>query len=187
MSTIILIRHATADGHESADPSLSTAGQREAALLAARLRDSGADAVLHGPRRRARQTAEVLGSLLRRPVQQAEFLDDRTPHPSPERMTDYPTHRWSFLDETPAEERDVDGEMIAAAWHRLTELSTDRVLVAVTHAFVVGSFVGHALGAPADAWMRLPIANASITEIHSRPHGEWAVASVSDTGHLARS
>lgn len=185
MSTVILIRHATADGHETADPSLSTAGRREASLLAARLRDSGADVILHGPRRRAGQTAEVLASQLGCPVQQADFLEDRTPHPSPERMSDYPMHRRSFLHETPVEERDIDGDLIAAAWRQLTELSTDRVLVAVTHAFVVGSFVGHALGAPADAWLRLPIANASITEIQSRPYGEWAVACVSDTGHLS--
>lgn len=99
-------------------------------------------------------------------------------------MSEYPSHREGFLLETPVDERDIDGEGIAAAWRQLTELSTDRVIVAVTHAFVIGSFVGHALDAPADAWMRLPIANASITEIQSRPHGEWAVSRVSDTGHL---
>lgn len=185
MSTIILIRHATAEGHETTDPSLSAIGQREASLLATRLRDSRADAVLHGPRRRARQTAEVLHSQLGGTLRPADFLEDRTPHPSPERSSDYPSHRRDFLHETPVEERDIDGDGIAAAWDQLTELSTDRVLVAVTHAFVVGSFVAHALGAPADAWLRLPIANASITEIQSRPHGEWAVASVSDTGHLS--
>ncbi|HIY67558.1 MAG TPA: histidine phosphatase family protein [Candidatus Agrococcus pullicola] len=185
MTRIILIRHATADGHETADPSLSATGQQEATLLAARLRGSRAGHILHGPRRRAGQTASVLGNQLGCPVQQTDFLEDRTPHPSPERMSDYPSHRRSFLDKTPVEERDINGDTIAAAWRQLTELSTDRVLVAITHTFVVGSFVGHALGSPADAWLRLPIANASITEIQPRPHGEWAVVCVSDTGHLS--
>lgn len=95
MSTIILIRHAQAGGHDAADPPLSATGERESELLAARLRGTRVDAIL-----------------------------------------------------------------------------------------LIGSFVGHALGAPADAWLRLPIANASITELQSRPHREWAVARVSDTGHL---
>ncbi|WP_166348985.1 histidine phosphatase family protein [Phytoactinopolyspora limicola] len=185
MSTIILIRHAQAAGHETADPPLSVTGRRQASCLAARLGNSRADAILHGPRRRAHQTAEVLGSRLGCPVQQTGLLGDRTPHPSPERLGDYPLHRRDFLHETPVEERDINGAGIAAAWRQLTELSTDQVLIAVTHAFVVGSFVGHALGAPAAAWLRLPIANASITELQSRPYGEWAVASVSDTGHLS--
>lgn len=66
-------------------------------------------------------------------------------------MSDYPSHRRDFLHGTPVEERDTNSDAIAAAWHQLTELNTDRVLVAVTHTFVVGSFVGHASGAPVDA------------------------------------
>ena len=185
MSTLILIRHAQAAGHETADPPLSDDGRRQAALLAARLRDSQARGIVHGPRLRARQTAEVISGALGVSAQQTDLLEDRTPHPSPERMDDYPAHRRAFLEETPVEERDINGDAIAAAWRQLTEMSADGALIAVTHAFVVGSFVAHALRAPADAWMRLPIANASITEFQSRPHGEWAVASVSDIGHLA--
>jgi len=184
MSTIILIRHAQAAGQETADPPLNATGRRQASLLAARLENTRADAILHGPRRRARQTAELLGESLDSLVQPTIFLDDRTPHPSPERVGDYPPHRMGFLDATPVDERDIDGADIAAAWRQLTELSSDQVTIAITHAFVIGSFVNHALGAPADAWLRLPIANASITELQSRPGGEWAVASVSDTGHL---
>lgn len=184
MSTIILIRHAQATGHETVDPPLSVTGRRQASLLAARLKNTRADAILHGPRRRARQTAELLGDSLNSVVQLTSLLDDRTPHPSPERLGDYPPHRRDFLDATPVEERDIDGDRIAAAWRQLTELSSDQVILAVTHAFVIGSFVSHALGAPADAWLRIPVANASITELQSRPGGEWAVASVSDTGHL---
>lgn len=184
MSRLILIRHAQAAGHETADPPLSATGRRQASLLAARLESTRADAVLHGPRLRARQTAEALAESLDCRTQLTSLLEDRTPHPSPERPGDYPPHRRSFLDETPVEERDIDGEGIAAAWRQLTEMSSDRVLIAVTHAFVIGAFVGHALGAPADAWMRLPIANASITEFQPRPNGEWAVECVSDTGHL---
>jgi len=37
---------------------------------------------------------------------------------------------------------------------------------------------------PSDAWMKLPIANTSISELHERSPGEWAVKTVNDTSHL---
>lgn len=184
MDRILLIRHAQAEGHESDDPALSTTGRRQVAALAARLATLRPDLVLHGPRRRARETAELLAEACGVSHEQAELLEDRTPFPSPDRRVDYPPHRWEFLDATPEQERDLDGAAIAQAWQELTERSAGRTLVAITHAFVIGAFVGLALEAPPDAWTRLPIANASITEIQSRPVGQWAVASVSDTGHL---
>lgn len=51
-------------------------------------------------------------------------------------------------------------------------------------AFVVGSFVARELGAPPAAWMQLPIAHASLTELMRRTTGEWSVLGVSDVGHL---
>ncbi|WP_168197992.1 hypothetical protein [Brachybacterium sp. SGAir0954] len=40
------------------------------------------------------------------------------------------------------------------------------------------------LGAPPAAWMQLPIAHASLTELMRRTTGEWSVLGVSDVGHL---
>ncbi|MGP9680974.1 MULTISPECIES: hypothetical protein [unclassified Brachybacterium] len=37
---------------------------------------------------------------------------------------------------------------------------------------------------PADAWLRLPVANADLTDLRRRPSGEWAVHSMSDVCHL---
>lgn len=181
---LLLVRHAQADDHENLDPALSDEGRRQAALLGSRLSNSPASAILHGPRRRARQTAEVVAELLHVPLQQTTLLEDRTPFPSLERWDDYPPHRWAFLKETPEEERDIDGEAIAEAWRELAELGRNSTLIAVTHAFIMASFVGHALGAPSDAWMKLPVGNTSITELQERPSGEWSVEAMNDTNHL---
>ncbi|NYH53583.1 putative phosphoglycerate mutase [Nocardiopsis arvandica] len=183
MGTLILVRHAQAEDHETSDPALSDEGRRQAALLGSRLTNSSASAILHGSRRRARQTAEVVAELLHVPLQQTTLLEDRTPFPSLERWDDYPPHRWGFLKGTPEAERDINGEALAEAWRELTARSRDSTLIAVTHAFVVGSFVSHALDAPSDAWMKLPIANTSITELQYSS-GEWSAMTVNDTHHL---
>lgn len=60
MDTILLVRHAEADGHDGEDPPLGPGGVRQAGLLGERLAGTEATRLLHGPRRRARQTAELL-------------------------------------------------------------------------------------------------------------------------------
>lgn len=60
METILLVRHAEADGHDGEDPPLGPRGVRQAGLLGERLAGTEATRLLHGPRRRARQTAELL-------------------------------------------------------------------------------------------------------------------------------
>lgn len=59
-----------------------------------------------------------------------------------------------------------------------------RTLIAITHAFVIGSFLRAVLQAPAAAWLRMPVANAGLTELRRWASGEWAVHSMSDVGHL---
>ncbi|UVY84376.1 histidine phosphatase family protein [Brachybacterium sp. NBEC-018] len=184
METILLVRHAEADGHDGEDPPLGPRGMRQAGLLGERLAGTGATRLLHGPRRRARRTAELLAPHLGLTPEESALLEDRTPFPSPDRRDDYPSHREDFLRQVPLEERDEDGAALAAAWERLSAPGGAGTLVAVTHAFVVGSFVARALGAPPAAWMQLPIANASLTALRRRPTGEWSVLGVSDVGHL---
>lgn len=184
MDRILLIRHGQADGHDGDDPGLSPLGVRQVRMLAARLEGHGITEVLHGPRRRAQQTAETIAQQLARPHRPTDMLEDRTPFPSPQRWDDYPQHRWDFLRDVPEPERDEDGAALNAAWERLSTSSGEGAVVAITHGFVVGSFVGQALGAPSAAWMKLPIDNASITDLRARPTGEWSVAGLNDVGHL---
>ncbi|SLN01108.1 putative phosphoglycerate mutase [Corynebacterium xerosis] len=158
--------------------------------LAERLRAEPMQSLLHGPRRRARQSAEILGEAVGLDPEPTELLEDLTPHPSPEHWDDYSRGRWDWLHETPVEERDEDAVSLDAAWARLTKRAESgaheqsKTLICVTHAFVIGSFVRNVLGAPADAWLRLPVANAGLTDLRRRPSGEWAVHSMSDVGHL---
>ncbi|MFC0672984.1 histidine phosphatase family protein [Brachybacterium hainanense] len=184
MDRLLLIRHGRAGASDDADPPLSETGTAQVRALAARLAGISADGILHGPRRRARQSAQILADRLGLPLQESVLLEDRTPYPSRERRSDYPAHRWEWHRETPEEERDIDGRGIAETWARLSAPGAPGTLLAVSHAFVIAGLVGHALGAPPDAWMKLPIDNASITELIARGDGEWAVARVGDSGHL---
>lgn len=185
MERFLLARHAQAEGRGRPDPPLSPLGVRQARLLADRLADSDVREVLHGPARRAQETADVLAQRLECPRRSTDLLTDRTPFPSADRWDDYPRHRWEFLHDVPEDERDEDGVALAESWARLTSLEGAGTIVAITHGFVVGSFVGLALGAPTDAWMTLPIDNASVTDLRPRPGGEWSVAGVNDSGHLS--
>lgn len=187
MDRLLLVRHAQADGHDDADPALSTTGERQAALLAERLSAEPVLRVLSSPRRRARQTASTVSERLGLPLEVAPALEDRTPMPSAGRWNEYPAHRWQWLQETPVEEQDEDGRSLRDAWTRIAGMLDGRgegALVVVTHAFVVGSFVAAALSAPPAAWMLLPVGNAAITELQRRSNGEIAVTRFNDAAHL---
>jgi broad specificity phosphatase PhoE len=189
VTRILLIRHAEAEP-EGGDPLLSSAGTRQAIAVADRLADERVARILHSPKRRARLTADALASRLGCPIAESSLLDDRTPVPSADRWDDYPAHRWDRLRQVPADERDEDGVALTAAWNELIQWSsradsTDHgTVVLVTHAFVISWFVSRALDAPPAAWMQLPVANTSITEIALRPLGDHSVHRFNDRGHL---
>lgn len=189
MSRILLIRHAEAD-YEGSDPPLSAAGVRQADTVADRLADERIARILHSPKLRARRTAEAFASRLGCPIAESSLLDDRTPFPSADRWDDYPPHRWDRLRQVPADERDENGVALTAAWNELIQLSSRAdsadhgTVVLVTHAFVISWFVARALDAPPAAWMQLPVANASITEIALQAGGEYAVIRFNDSSHL---
>ena len=187
---LLLVRHAEAAGHEDVDPSISERGRGQARALGTRLSALRPAGILHGPRRRATETARVLAEALPDiPVESTPLLEDRTPVPSAGRLGDYPERFRSWLDGVPADERDVDGAVLTAALQELARLAEDRAgdgpLVLVTHAFVVGWFVREVLGAPTWRWLRLAPANASLTVLRWEGDGSGVLVSFNDTGHLA--
>lgn len=188
MNRILLVRHAQAHDHSEIDPALDETGERQADAVAERLAQEQIGQVLSSPKRRAQQTAGVIGRQIGTTPRVSNLLDDLTPMPSPARWADYPKHRWSWLQETPEAEQDLDAETLKAAWTTLHDASVgdsaSGALVLVTHAFVVASFVSGVLNAPPAAWMQLPVANASITEIGLRPEREPIVVGFNDVGHL---
>ena len=173
---IHLVRHGEAAGEDTADRGLSDLGRRQVQALANRLSFRPVRQVLHGPSRRATETAQLLTEILGAGGVVSDALADRTAVPSVERRGDYPTHRWEWLKAVPEAERDFDGAELTAAWHKLWFEHHDDEIVLVTHAFVAAWFVREVLNAPPATWMRIgPFNNATLTSIGPNIAGEPVV------------
>jgi broad specificity phosphatase PhoE len=184
VSRLFLVRHGEAVGEDS-DPGLSRLGVAQSRLLGERLRAEGVVEVRHGPRRRAAETAAVLGQLCDTPVVADPVLEDRTPVPAPGQEAVYPDWLRPWFAAVPSEERDEGGSRLSAAVRSC--LADERHLVLVTHAFVVAWFVQEILGAPATAWTSIASTNAGLTTIDRRPGRPPQLLGVNDVGHLQRS
>lgn len=184
---LYLVRHAQAAGSDDGDPSLSEVGRAQAAALGRRLATTGPARILCGPRRRTRDSAEVLAHAIPGvTVEVSGLLDDRTPVPSPSRSSDYPRRFHDWLAATPAAERDVDGQQIADALTALADVARAAEagpVVAVTHAFVIGWMVRTVLDAPIPAWLRLAPSNAGLTVL-DYTRDDVNLLAYNDTGHL---
>jgi broad specificity phosphatase PhoE len=161
----------------AADEPLDAGGARTAARLAGTL--GQLDAALTSPALRARQTAEAAG---------LDAEPDRALGPLgagawaglslDEVARRHPAELRAWFDDPaarpPGGERRTD--LVARVARFLERARGERAsLAAVTHASVVRAAVVVALGAPPDAFWRVDVAPASITELHSRPTG-WLLA-----------
>jgi serine/threonine-protein phosphatase PGAM5 len=185
---LYLVRHGQAAGSDSSDPRLSDEGRARVVALGARLADTGIAEIRHSPRRRAVETAQLLARALPgTPVRASSVLDDRTPVPSPANRHLYPERYHAWLDDTPPDERDVDGAALTATAAELATAArlnaTRGPLLVVTHAFVIGWLVRTALDAPTARWLGLNPADASLTIIRYMPD-EMRLVAFNDTGHL---
>jgi probable phosphoglycerate mutase len=182
-TSLHLVRHGEPASIERCDSGLNENGRRQAEAVATRLADVGADVVLHSPKRRARETADIIAARLSGvPISSSDLADDRTPFPA-DRAT-VPEQYWPFLDGVPADKRDVDGHQLDAAAEVLGAVADDdRRVVVVTHAFVIGWFVRRALDAPTWRWLGLNHLNGAITTITYTAAGSRLVR-FNDSGHL---
>jgi serine/threonine-protein phosphatase PGAM5 len=175
---LYVVRHAEqADGD---DPGLTPAGVAQARRLADRLRPAGLVAVHHAPARRATETAWLVGERLGMPIEESERLRDRTP--VPDAADDYPDWFDGWAAGIPADERDPGGRALDTTIRCFANRPGNRLLV--THAFVVGWFVRHALDAPAAAWLRLAPGHTGLTLIDYPPGRPPRLVAVNDLGHL---
>ena len=186
MASLYLVRHARAAAGDAHDPGLSSVGRLQAGLLADRLLELEVGAVLHSPLNRAAETATVPADRWEVTARACALLTDRTPVPSLGCRSDYPARYLPWLDETPPDERDVDGQALMSVRDELIRLSSesrDR-LVLVTHAFVIGWLVCNALDAPSWRWLTLAPDNASLSILSYDGERGSQVVAFNDTGHL---
>ncbi|MFI5914017.1 histidine phosphatase family protein [Dactylosporangium sp. NPDC051541] len=185
---LYLVRHGEQDptaGH-APDGGLSPLGREQADRLGRRLRAVPFSAVHCSPLARAAQTADIVGGHLPRvPRHHCEFAADRTPVPSPRHRDLYPDRWLPWLDSVPDEERDEDAVTLrTAVEHFGVTGEEDRCELLITHNFVIGWFVRHALDAPAWRWIGLNQANCAITIVQWEPDRPATLVSFNDTGHL---
>ncbi|MEU7654765.1 histidine phosphatase family protein [Micromonospora taraxaci] len=194
---LYLARHAEQDltglssaATEEPDSGLSERGRQQATLLGKRLRDRRFAAVHHGPLRRAAQTAELIAtSLPEVPVYETELAGDHLPHDTD--PTGLPPAYATFLAQFTAAQRADGPRVTAAAVRRFAGPAAEvtvgdepvRELV-VTHTFLIGWLVRHALDAPERRWLGLNSHNAGLTVIRYSPSGPPNLLAVNDVAHL---
>lgn len=168
-ATIYLVRHAQADDAGD-DPGLSASGVVQARALATKLRTRGVALILHSPRRRAVETAEIIvESVQDIEIRALDLLDDRTPYPSAANRSGYSERFLQWVEGVAEPERDVDGVVIGSALDELVEIARARAhrgaTVAVTHNFVIGGMLPRIIDAPVRTWTRFDSANAGVSRI----------------------
>jgi serine/threonine-protein phosphatase PGAM5 len=189
-STLLyLVRHAEqahSPADEDPDGGISALGEQQAHRLGRRLAGVPFDVVRHSPLRRAAQTAQILASYLPGiPVSCSGLLRDCTPMPSAGQAGMIPPRYRPFLDNVPAAERDPGAAHLNAAVRQLAATGADdRHELLVTHNFVIGWFVRHALDAPAWRWMGLNQFNCALTIIQIQPDLPPMLIAFNDIGHL---
>lgn len=128
------------------------------------LRYVDAEEVIHGSRRRAVETAAIVGRRLGLVPNVSESAEDLTPIPSDWSMVPERYHK--FLGNVPSSQQDVDGLKLNASFETLGEIGVaDRTVIMVTHNFVIGWFIRRALDAPWSRWIGLNQGHASISTV----------------------
>ncbi|MFI0717699.1 histidine phosphatase family protein [Streptomyces sp. NPDC021224] len=184
---LYLVRHAEAVPDETR---LSERGRRQAHLLGERLAGYPVSAVRHGPLTRARETAEAVGAHLDGVrLHACEVAGDYVPYVP--RRDELPTEcadfLLSFLAGVTDEERAYGERLAKEAIGRFTgptEGEADVHEVVVTHNFLVGWLVRHALDAPAWRWLGLNHGNASLTVLRYAPGRPTSLLVQNDMTHL---
>ncbi|MFJ5230875.1 histidine phosphatase family protein [Kitasatospora sp. NPDC088391] len=185
---LYLVRHGEALPDESG---LSENGRRQAEALGRRLAGRPIEAVHHGPLPRAAQTARLAAAQLAGVAPTvAECAGDYVPH-LPERAElppDSADFLLDFLSWATPRDAATGRELAREAERRFTGPvagDQERHELLVTHNFLVGWLVRHALDAPAWRWLGINQAHTGLTVIRYAPGRPPAVLVHNDQGHLS--
>ena len=189
---IILIRHGqyNLNGKTDAEKYLTTLGKEQSKLTGIRLKELGLDKkitlVAESTMTRAMETNKIICEELgfsnnnTVSIETTEWLCEGAPvEPDP------PTPHW-----TPESQSFfVDGSRIETAFRRFfhradPDQKHDTVELIVCHANVIRYFVCRALQLPPEAWLRISLRHASITQLSIRPNGRVSLKALGDSGHL---
>jgi len=177
---LYLVRHGEADD----DGALTAAGRQQATAAGERLRHVRFSAIRHSPLQRAEETAELIADHLPGvPMGPSGLLGDYLP-PVPG-LPDLPPAYAALVDSYTPDERAEGAELAAAAidrYARPTGRGGSELLV--THNFLIGWFVRHAVEAPDWRWLGLNQCHGAITVLLYRTSGPAALVSYNDIGHL---
>lgn len=180
---LYIVRHGryVSSGPPDYDGPLAEMGIQQAMLIAERLAGLPISVIQCSTLQRARETAAIIA---------AHFPGVETRY-SPllcECVASVPPLVKAYLEEqVPAHEL-VEGPIQArAAWETYFEPPAgdeDESQIIVSSGNLIGYFVGQALGAPADAWIRSDIQHCGLTEITIKPTRGTLLLRHNDVGHL---
>ncbi|HET7016781.1 MAG TPA: histidine phosphatase family protein [Streptosporangiaceae bacterium] len=180
---LYLVRHGEASPH---DGPLSDLGREQARLVGQRLRDVPLAAIWHGPLPRAAQTAAIIAEGF--PAVQVTACDLAGDYiPSDPDPAGLPAAYAQFVDRYTPAEREQGAAQAAAAIERFThpgDAGRDTHELLVTHNFLIGCLVSHALDAPSWRWLGLNQMNAALTVIACDHQLPPRLISFNDAAHL---
>lgn len=181
--TLVLIRHGLYDQDDPRDPevgrALTAEGREQARLTGARLAawPDAIDALHASTMTRARETAAIIAdSLPDLALRLTRDLRECTP----------PTERQDIMADLAPGEADSCRSRLDTAFTRFFRPSPDRdsTEILVCHGNVIRYLVCRTLGLDPLAWLRMGIANCSLTVVQVRADGSTRLLSFADAGHL---
>lgn len=180
---LYLIRHGEASPH---DGPLSEVGREQARLTGQRLRDVPFAAIWHGPLVRAAQTAAIIAKDFPQvQVTALELIGDYIP--SDPDLAGLPPSYAQFVAQYPPAERAQGAALAADAIERFSQPGSDgddTHELLVTHNFLIGCLVSHALDAPSWRWLGLNQMNCALTVLAYEKSMPPRLISFNDAGHL---
>ena len=180
---LYLVRHGEASPH---DGPLSDLGREQARLVGQRLRDVPLAAIWHGPLPRAAQTAAIISEGFPGvQVSASDLAGDYIPSdPDPAGL---PAPYAQFVAHFTQAEREQGPALARAAIERFTQpgdAGGDTHELLVTHNFLIGCLVSHALNAPSWRWLGLNQMNCALTVIALDSELPPRLISFNDAAHL---
>jgi broad specificity phosphatase PhoE len=190
-ATVFLARHASHDEvgrvlSGRSDIALNAAGRAEAARLADRLAGVSIAAIHSSPRRRARETANIVAEHHGLPVNNADALDEID-------FGAWIGRSFADLDGDPAWARwnvargsaaTPGGEDMAAATVRavrhIEDVAGEQPVLCVSHCDIIRGVVAHYLGLDADRMLGFDVDPGSLTELALYGNGDGRVVMLNE-------